>query len=111
MGTGCDAKLMDASRRIAPVIRAHREETEHNRRLSRPALDAMAKAGLLRMLTSRSLGGLEVAPPTFARVVEEVSTYDSAASWTLGNPSAYAFACARMPERGSPRSSAIAPPR
>ena len=57
MGTGCDAKLMDASRRIAPVIRAHREETEHNRRLSRPALDAMAKAGLLRMLTPRSLAG------------------------------------------------------
>ncbi len=100
METGSYDRLMDASRRIAPVIRAHREEAENNRRISRPALDAMIEAGLLRMLTPRSLGGLEVDSGTFARVVEEVSTYDSASGWTLGNPSAYAFACARMPDEG-----------
>ena len=85
-----DTTLLEAVRRITPVIRAHREQAEHERRLSTPVVDAMAEAGLWRLGTPRSLGGLEVDPLTCARVVEEVAQADSAVGWALTNSMIYA---------------------
>jgi indole-3-acetate monooxygenase len=79
MSITVDQTLLDAVQRIAPVLRAHSQEAEHRGRFSQPALDALADAGFLRMLTPRSLGGLEVDPLTCARVIEEVSRVDSVA--------------------------------
>jgi alkylation response protein AidB-like acyl-CoA dehydrogenase len=67
------------------VIREHADEAERERRLSPPVLAALYDAGLLRMCTPRSLGGLEVDPLTRARVIEEISGHDTAAGWTLAN--------------------------
>src|SRR5919109_1597871 len=96
-----DTTLIDATRHILPVIRDHNAETERERRLSRATLHALTDAGLLRMCTRRSLGGLEVDPLTCARVVEEVAGADSAAGWTLVNPLNYAFFCVRLPDEGA----------
>ena len=60
MQFNADTSLIEAARQIAPVIREHSDEAERDRRLSRPVLDALHEAGLLRMFTPRSLGGLEV---------------------------------------------------
>ena len=81
-----DTTLIEAARRIAPVIREHLTEAERERRLSPPVLAALHDAGLLRMCTPRSLGGLEVDPLTRALVIEEISGHDTAAGWTLTNP-------------------------
>ena len=86
MSITVDQKLLDAVQRIAQVIRAHSQEAEKRGRFSKPALDALADAGFLRMLTPRSLGGLEVDPLTCARVIEEVSRVDSVAGWSVVNP-------------------------
>ena len=91
-----DTTLIEAARQIAPVIRDHNDEAERERRLSKPVLAALAEAGLLRMFTPRSLGGLEVDPLTCARVVGEVSAADSAAGWSLFNPLSWAFIGARI---------------
>jgi alkylation response protein AidB-like acyl-CoA dehydrogenase len=96
-----DTTLLDAARRIAPVIRAYREQAEQERRLPTPVVEAMAEAGLLRMMTPRSLGGLEVDPLTCARVIEAVAQMDSSAGWALTNPLLYAFNCARLPDAGA----------
>ena len=101
MTTAYDTALLEAVRSIAPVIRAHSDEAEQQGRLSRPTVDAMLDIGLLRLLTPRSLGGLEVDPVTFTRVVEEVSGYDSAAGWTLSNPVGWAFLCSHMSDQGA----------
>jgi len=78
-----DTSLLDAAREIAPIIRAHSEEAERERRLSQPALKALRETGLLRMTTPCSLGGLETDPVTRALVGEEIGRHDSAAAWTV----------------------------
>jgi indole-3-acetate monooxygenase len=101
MQINADTTLIEAARHIAPVIRAHNEEAERERRLSRPVLDALYATGLLRMYTPRSLGGLEVDPLTRALVMEEIAGHDTAAGWTLSNPLDWAFFCARLPDEGA----------
>ena len=101
MKMNVDTTLIDVARHILPVIRDRNAETERERRLSRATLNALTDAGLLRMCTPRSLGGLEVDPLTCARVIEEVAGADSAAGWTLVNPLNYAFFCARLPDAGA----------
>jgi len=100
MQTNADMALVEAARRIGPVIREHSEEAERERRLSAPVLAALHESGLLRMYTPRSLGGLEVDPITRTRVSEEISGYDAAAGWTLCNPLDWAHFCARLPDEG-----------
>jgi hypothetical protein len=51
MKMNADTTLIEAARHIAPVIRAHKDEAERERRLSKPVLDALTQAGLMRMLT------------------------------------------------------------
>jgi alkylation response protein AidB-like acyl-CoA dehydrogenase len=75
--------LLDAVRALEPVIRKHSDEAEQNHRLSQPVVHAMASAGLFRMWVPQTLGGLEVDPLTFYRVVEEVSRVDGSTGWCL----------------------------
>jgi indole-3-acetate monooxygenase len=96
-----DTTLLEAARRIAPVIREHADEAERERRLSPSVLAALQDTGLLRMCTPRSLGGLEVDPLTRARVIEEIAGHDTAAGWTLANPLDWAYQCARLPDAGA----------
>jgi alkylation response protein AidB-like acyl-CoA dehydrogenase len=95
-----DQSLIDAAREIAPIVRAHSDEAERERRLSQPVLDALRETGLLRMTTPRSLGGLETDPVTRALVIEEIGRHDSAAAWTLENPLDWAFMCCRLSDEG-----------
>jgi alkylation response protein AidB-like acyl-CoA dehydrogenase len=96
-----DTTLLEAARRIAPVIREHADEAERERRLSPPVLAALHDTGLLRMCTPQSLGGLEVDPLTRALVIEEIAGHDTAAGWTLANPLDWAYLCARLPDAGA----------
>ena len=100
MQINADPKLVETAQQLGPLIREHNEEAERERRLSQPVLAALHEAGLLRMVTPRSLGGLEVDPITRARVIEEIAGYDTAAAWTLGNPLDWAYLCARLPDEG-----------
>jgi alkylation response protein AidB-like acyl-CoA dehydrogenase len=101
MQTHADPTLIEAARKIAPIIREHNEEAERQRRLSPPVLAALHEAGLLRMCTPRSLGGLETDPISRALVIEEISGHDTAAGWTLANPLDWAYLCSRLPDEGA----------
>lgn len=75
--------LLDAVERLAPLIRAHAGEAERQRRLSTPVATALAEAGLFRMITPQALGGFEVHPLTFYRVVEAIARLDGSTGWCV----------------------------
>jgi alkylation response protein AidB-like acyl-CoA dehydrogenase len=78
-----DEGVIAVARDVGSIVAKHVDTTERNRRLAPPVIDALRAAGLFRLFTPRVLGGLEIDPVTFARVVEEVSTFDSAAGWAF----------------------------
>jgi indole-3-acetate monooxygenase len=96
-----DCTLLDAALELGPLMAEHSAEGECNRRVTAVVIQAMKDAGLLRMMTPKSLGGLEADPVTSARVFEEVARFDSAASWILQAANSGDFYCARLPDEGA----------
>lgn len=96
-----DRNVLDAALELGPLITEHSAEGERDRRVPAAVIHAMKDAGLFRMMTPKSLGGLELDPVTSARVFEEVARFDSAASWILQAANSGAFYCARLPDEGA----------
>ena len=78
-----DESLLAKARELGPIIREHAAASERDRRLAKPVLDAMNRAGLTKMFLPKSLGGLETDPVTATRVAEEIGSFDSIAGWLL----------------------------
>lgn len=93
--------LLDKVKEIAPLLRAHSQEAENARRLSRPVVDAMLQAGLYRMARPKALGGLELDPVTIFKVVEAVAREDSASGWNLQVSVAVDWFLAWLPDAGA----------
>jgi alkylation response protein AidB-like acyl-CoA dehydrogenase len=93
--------IVDAARRVGPIIAGHADTTERERRLAAPAVETLRGAGLFRLFTPRAYGGLEIDPLTFACVVEEVSTFDSAAGWAFQAGNTGAWWTSRMSAEGA----------
>jgi alkylation response protein AidB-like acyl-CoA dehydrogenase len=96
--TAVHERLIDAARRIAPLVRSCRNEGERERRLPPPVLTAMHEARLFRMYIPKALGGLEIDPITSMIVVEEIARADGAAAWNLMLGSTYGLWAAFLPE-------------
>ena len=75
--------LLNAVRTLEPLIRKHADEAERNRRLSQPVVAALAEAGLFRLYMPRTLGGFEVDPLTFCRVMEAIARIDGSTAWCV----------------------------
>ena len=98
--TAVDEALVAAARGVGPIVAEYADTTERGRRLARPAIEALRGAGLFRLFTPRAFGGLETDPVTFARVVEEVSSFDSAAGWAFQAGNTGAWWTSRLPPEG-----------
>jgi indole-3-acetate monooxygenase len=96
-----DHELLEVVAGLGPLITKHGAEGERNRRVPATVIQAMKDAGLMRMMTPKSVGGLELDPVTIARVFEEVARLDSAASWILQAANSGHFYCARLPDEGA----------
>ena len=90
-------QLLEKARDIGPLLLENSSVAERERRLPRAVFDALAAAGFQRLMTPRSLGGLELDPVTVARVIDEVSLFDSAAGWALQPGNAGGWWSARLP--------------
>lgn len=77
------SEYLERVHRLGPRIAAWADDNERERRLAQPLVDAFLDAGLYRMLLPRALGGGEVDPVTFARVIEAVAAIDASTAWCL----------------------------
>jgi alkylation response protein AidB-like acyl-CoA dehydrogenase len=75
--------LLAAVSRLVPRLRSAAVEIEKARSLTEPIVQALAEAGLYRLLLPRSLGGGEVDPLTYFDVVEALARADTAAAWSV----------------------------
>jgi alkylation response protein AidB-like acyl-CoA dehydrogenase len=92
--------LLEVVREIAPILSQHIVEERANRRLSKAAMNALRESGLFRLYLPQSLGGFETDPLTTAKVIEEVSHYNTAAGWTLMVANTARWWCSRLNEVG-----------
>ena len=79
--TGDD--FLERARALAPAIEAAADDIEQERRLPRSLVAALHDAGLFRLLLPRSLGGAELGPSSFARVIETIAKVDASTAWCL----------------------------
>jgi indole-3-acetate monooxygenase len=77
--------LLDALHRMAPLIGERRAEFDRLRRLPDEVFEALADAGLFRLWLPRALGGPELSPNEFMRVVEAAARLDGSVGWLVGN--------------------------
>ena len=70
---------------LAPLIAGQRNDFDGGRRLPNAVFAALADAGLFRLWLSEALGGPELSPFEFMRVVEATSALDGSVGWLVGN--------------------------
>lgn len=73
--------VVAAAKRLAPRIRAARDEAEKLRRTPADLAGAIADAGLYQMFLPRSAGGPELSPMTVFEAIEELSKADGSVGW------------------------------
>jgi alkylation response protein AidB-like acyl-CoA dehydrogenase len=71
------------ARAFAPALAAAATEIDRRRELPAAIVAAMHERGFFRMLLPRSLGGAEMLPLPYVRVVEEIAKADASAAWCL----------------------------
>ncbi|WP_158812677.1 acyl-CoA dehydrogenase family protein [Methylocapsa sp. S129] len=75
------AALIAAAEGLAPLVSAHRAELVRSRDLPAPLAAALEEAGLTRLWLPRALGGAELSPEDYIRVIEAVGRLDGAVGW------------------------------
>jgi indole-3-acetate monooxygenase len=84
---GAQAPDLDYLRRaqeLAPELEAAGEDIERRRELPDPIVEALIERGFFRLLLPRTLGGAELPPAAYVRVIEEVAMHDASTAWCLG---------------------------
>lgn len=74
--------VLAAVRELAPSIRARADEIEAVRELPEDLFEQLKAAGVFRLLTPRSHGGLEAGLMASIDVLEELAIADGATGWT-----------------------------
>jgi alkylation response protein AidB-like acyl-CoA dehydrogenase len=88
--------LLEAARRLAPLVRENADRTDAERELPKPVFHALADAGFYLMAVPRAVGGLEVDFPTYIQVLEELGKADASTAWTISQGANWATYSARM---------------
>lgn len=76
-------ELVEAARALAPLIQAHADESERERRLAPAVVDAFHDAGLFRAMLPERFGGAGLDIAQAIPLFEEVAAADGSAGWNL----------------------------
>ncbi len=92
--------LVQAAAALRPVIRSYQEEIEREQRLPQALVEQLHAAGFYSLVIPRELGGLQVDPLTYLRVVELVSEGAGSVGWNLANNSIGQLVTLGLPDEG-----------
>ena len=82
------------ARSLGPLLAAAADGIEQNRELSASIVSALIDNGLFRLLQPRSLGGAELDPMTYFRVVEQIASHDASTAWCVEQANGCSMAAA-----------------
>lgn len=71
----------DAMERLLEAVRSRRSEFTQNQQISADVVEMMKDAGVYRACVARELGGDELSPAAFLRMIERISQADGSAGW------------------------------
>lgn len=83
MAEGLLNEVLERVDDLGPLIRSSQAESQHQRRLPSPVVDAFHSAGLFRLLISADHAGLGLKEVEAAAVVEAVARHDASAAWSV----------------------------
>ena len=92
--------LVQAAIALQPVLRDCHDEIEREQRLPPALVEQLHAAGFYRMVIPRSLGGLQVDPLTYLRVVEVLAEGAGSVGWNLANNSIGQLVTLGLPDEG-----------
>jgi len=86
------------ARQLAPAIAAAADEVEAKRELPAALVRLLIDAGFFRLLQPRFLGGAELPPMTFSRVLEILAAADASVAWCVGQNNGCGMSAAYLDE-------------
>ena len=90
------AEPIASARRLIPLLWEAGPAIDAGRELPREVLDAMHAAGMFRLLVPRSLGGVELVPPTYVQCVEAIAIGNASAAWCMNQNSGCSMTAAYL---------------
>jgi len=91
---------VQAAAALQPLIRSYHEEIEREQRLPKALVEQFHAAGFYSLVIPRQLGGLQVDPLTYHRVVELLAEGAGAVGWNLANNSIGQLVTLGLPDEG-----------
>src|SRR5512138_1839775 len=92
--------LVRAATALQPAIRDHLDEINREQRLPKALVEKFHAAGFYNMTIPRELGGLQVDPLTYLRVVELLAEAAGSVGWNLCNNSIAQLVTLGLPHEG-----------
>ncbi|HXD26271.1 MAG TPA: acyl-CoA dehydrogenase family protein [Propionibacteriaceae bacterium] len=94
-----DADHLSAAQRLEPLVASVRDRLDRERRLPDELIQAIGDAGLFGMWLPRAMGGPELPPLAFLRVVEELSRQDGSIGWCTAIAAGHGRFAGALPHR------------
>jgi alkylation response protein AidB-like acyl-CoA dehydrogenase len=92
--------VVRAAAALRPVLRAYRDELEREQYLPKALVEQFHAAGFYRLVRPRELGGLQVDPLTYLRVVEVLSEASGSVGWNVCNNNIAQLVSLGLPDEG-----------
>ena len=92
--------LVQAAAALQPALRDYHDEIEREQRLPQALVERLRAAGFYNMVIPRALGGLQVDPLTYLRVVELLAEGAGSVGWNLANNSIGQLVTLGLPDDG-----------
>src|SRR5215468_3537315 len=92
--------VVQAARALRSVIRGHHDELEREQRLPKALVEELHAAGFYSLVIPRELGGQQVDPLTYLRVVELLAEAAGSVGWNIANNSIGQLVTLGLPDEG-----------